>query len=49
MRDWIVVLMLYLFGLGFFGVLGGLRSAADALRKWGETSSAIREHPASSS
>jgi hypothetical protein len=49
MHNWIVVLMLYLLGLGFFGVLGGLRSAADALRKWGETSSAIREHPASSS
>jgi hypothetical protein len=49
MRDWIIVLMLYLLGLGFFGVLGGLRSAAEALRKWGETSSAIREHPASSS
>jgi hypothetical protein len=49
MTSWIVVLGLYLLGLGFFGVLGGLRSAADALRKWGETSSAIREHPASSS
>jgi len=49
MSSWIVALGLYLLGLGFFGVLGGLRSAADALRKWGETSSAIREHPVSSS
>ena len=49
MRDWIVVLILYLLGLGFFGFLGGLRSAADALRRWGEASSAIRENPASSS
>jgi hypothetical protein len=48
MRDWIIVLMLYLLGLGFFGVLGGLRSAADALRKWGEASSAIRQNPSSS-
>jgi hypothetical protein len=49
MRDRIIVLMLYLLGMGFFAVLGGLRSAADVLRKWGESSSAIREHAASSS
>jgi hypothetical protein len=49
MSSWIVALMLYLFGLGFFGVLGGLRSAGDALRKWGEASSAVRANPSSSS
>jgi hypothetical protein len=48
-RDWIIVLMLYLLGLGFFGLLGGLRSAADALRRWGEASSAIRDNLGSSS
>jgi predicted metalloprotease len=47
-RDWIVVLVLYVVGLGFFGVLGGLRSAADALQRWGEASSAVPDEPASS-
>jgi hypothetical protein len=49
MRDWIVVLILYLLGMGFLGLLGGLHSAADAVRHWGEASSSIRENPASSS
>ena len=49
MRDLIVTLALYLLGLGFFAVLGGIRSAAEAFRMWGEASSSIAKHPGSSS
>lgn len=42
MRDWIVVCVLYALGMGFFHVLGGLGSAAEAFRRWGEASSRAR-------
>lgn len=48
MRDWIVILVLYVVVLGLFRGLGGLRSAADAFRMWGEASTSIRKDPASS-
>ncbi len=48
MRE-VIVLALYLLGVGFFAVLGGIRSAADAFRSWGEASSSIPRNPGSSS
>jgi hypothetical protein len=47
--DWIIIIALYALGMGLFQVLGGLSSAAEHLRKWGETSSSIRASEASSS
>ena len=37
--SWIVVIVLYLLGIGLFHVLGGLGAAGDALREWGRWSS----------
>ena len=34
MWDWIVILVLYALGMGFFHWLGGLGAAADALQQW---------------
>jgi hypothetical protein len=48
MRDWIVLFALYAVVLGLFRGLGGFRSAADAFRRWGETSSTLRRNPSSS-
>ena len=33
--DWIVIAVLYVAGIGFFRLIGGLDSAADGLKKWG--------------
>jgi hypothetical protein len=33
--DWAIIVVLYLFAAGFFRLLGGLGSAADALEGWG--------------
>ena len=49
MRDWIVIGVLYLVGAGVFSLLGGVGSAADALRRWGEASSVLRSRAGSSS
>jgi hypothetical protein len=35
MRDWIVIVVLYLLGMGLFSLLGGFRSAGEALQQWG--------------
>lgn len=48
MRDWIVIIALYVFSLGLFRALGGIRGAADTFRRWGRSSSAIRFNPGSS-
>ena len=40
MWDWIVVL--YLIAVGFFSLLGGVASAADALEGWGRRSASTR-------
>ena len=42
MWNWIIIAALYAFGMGFFALLGGLRSAGDAIRRWGETVSSRR-------
>jgi hypothetical protein len=39
MWGWIAVLVLYVLGMGFFHVLGGLNAAAEAFERWGRTSS----------
>ncbi len=35
MRDWIVIVVLYLLGMGIFRLLGGFGAAGEALRQWG--------------
>jgi hypothetical protein len=42
MWDWIVILVLYALGMGFFHLLGGLGAAADALQQWGRAMSDSR-------
>ena len=49
MRDWIALVILYILVLGLFRVLGGLGSAAEAFRRWGEHSAGPRGNPRSSS
>jgi hypothetical protein len=48
MRDWIVVLVLYVLALGLFRLLGGWGSAADVFARWGRHNAEVRSHPASS-
>lgn len=48
MWSWIVVAALYVIGMGLFHMLGGLASAAEALRAWGEAASRSRGRVASS-
>lgn len=48
MREWIVVVVLYVFGMGLFRILGGFRGAAEAFRRWGEASSSVRSSGSSS-
>ncbi|HEY2936564.1 MAG TPA: hypothetical protein VGJ25_08180 [Gaiellaceae bacterium] len=49
MGTWIVVGVLYVLGIGFFHLLGGIGSAGDAVRRWGEASSTRRRAAGSSS
>ena len=35
MWSWIVIIVLYLLGMGFFALIGGVAGAADALAEWG--------------
>jgi hypothetical protein len=49
MERWIVIVALYLVGIGFFRLLGGVGSAADAFRSWGRASAQRRRATASSS
>jgi hypothetical protein len=48
MWTWILIGALYAFSMGFFSLLGGMRAAGDAFRRWGETAS-DRERSLSSS
>jgi len=36
MWQWVVVALLYLVGICFFRLVGGVNSAGEALRRWGE-------------
>jgi hypothetical protein len=48
MKDWIIVVVLYGFGIGCFRLLGGINAAGEALRRWGRASSRIKASPSSS-
>ena len=47
--NWIVIGILYLFGIGFFRWLGGIGAAADAIKSWGRVYSDRRRRTSSSS
>jgi hypothetical protein len=42
MLTWIIITVCYLFGAGFFYLLGGLGSASDALQGWARSSTSVR-------
>ena len=46
---WIGIVLLYLLGMGLFGWLGGISSAADALSRWGRATAERRRCAASES
>jgi hypothetical protein len=48
MAGWIVVVVLYLLGMGCFHLLGGLDAAGEWFRRWGETSAMRRRRRVSS-
>jgi hypothetical protein len=49
MTSWIIVAVLYVLGMGFFHLLGGLRAAGEALRSWGHASTAVKTRASSAS
>jgi hypothetical protein len=49
MRDWIAIVVLYISTVLLFRWLGGIASAGEAFRSWGEASSRIRRQRVSSS
>lgn len=50
MREWIVIAVLYVLGMGMFSLLGGFRSAGEALQQWGRAwATRHAEHGSSSS
>lgn len=49
MWQWIVIVVLYALGMGFFHLLGGLGAAAEAIERWGRASSAGRQKQPSTS
>ena len=49
MLSWIVIIVLYLCGAGFFCLLGGVAGAADALERWGRDSASDRRRRSSGS
>ena len=46
---WIGIALLYLLGMGLFGWLGGIGSAADAFSRWGRATAERRRDAVSSS
>jgi hypothetical protein len=42
MRDWIVILVLYVVALLGFRALGGIRAAGEAFERWGRSSATRR-------
>jgi hypothetical protein len=48
MFEWIVIVVLYVVGMAFFHILGGLGAAADALERWGRASAGLRTRHAPS-
>jgi hypothetical protein len=45
---WIVTGVLYVLGMGFFALVGGVAAAGDAIRHWGAASADRRRLPGSS-
>jgi hypothetical protein len=43
MVQWMIIALLYAFGMGIFSLLGGLSSAGEAFRRWGESAAAKRD------
>jgi len=43
MLQWTIIGVLYLASFALLGLLGGLASAGDALRRWGERSTCTSE------
>jgi hypothetical protein len=48
MTQWIIIVVLYGLGMGLFSLLGGLSSAGEAFRRWGESATAGRRPTTSS-
>jgi hypothetical protein len=49
MRDWIIVGVCYVMGMGLLGVIGGLRTAGEAVRSWGRATTSVGTQRASRS
>jgi hypothetical protein len=47
--SWIGIALLYVLGMGLFGWLGGISSAANALSQWGRATAERRRGAVSSS
>ncbi len=47
MSNWITVVILYVLGMGFFHLLGGLRAAGEAVRSWGHASTVVKSRASS--
>ena len=42
MWEWIIIVVCYLIGAGFFRLLGGIGSASEALQGWGRNTTSER-------
>ncbi len=42
MWTWVIIVACYLFGAGFFRLLGGLGSASEALQGWARNTTSVR-------
>ena len=47
--SWILVIVLYVLGMGLFHILGGLGACAEAFREWGQSASKVTSRVTSSS
>jgi hypothetical protein len=48
MWGWVLIVILYVAGMGFFHWLGGIGAAAEAIRQWGQASAERRRRTSSS-
>ncbi len=49
MFQWITIIVLYLLGFGLYALVGGMSSAGEAFRRWGEAATAGRRRAVSTS
>ena len=47
MWEWILIIVLYMLGIGFFRWLGGVGAAADAIQRWGHATAERRQRTSS--